>query len=79
VQETSSCKKEGELALYPHLPFKRKKGDECFEFNGEPRPENLLGYWQWLTSNLVGNTERGSLAEYIVAMALGLADQVRND
>ena len=34
-------------------------------------------YWQWAYSSLLGNTERGHFAEYLVAVALGIADNTR--
>jgi hypothetical protein len=42
-------------------------------------PTALLSFWQWSASDVIGNTARGCLAEYIVAMALGQANGVRND
>ena len=39
---------------------------------------NILDYWVWAFSDLVGNTERGVLAEYLVAMAIGAKSPVRN-
>lgn len=37
----------------------------------------LLDFWRWSSSDLVGNTLRGILAEYIVACALGVTDTGR--
>ena len=34
-------------------------------------------FWQWAYSDLISNTDRGILAEYIVAIALGIDDTVR--
>ncbi len=34
-------------------------------------------FWQWAFSDLTGNTERGALAEYIVACALGVQNKLR--
>jgi|TARA_B100000315_G_scaffold256109_1_gene301224 hypothetical protein len=39
---------------------------------------SILDYWVWAFSDLVGNTERGVLAEYLVAMAIGAENPVRN-
>ena len=39
---------------------------------------DMTDYWVWAFSDLVGNTDRGNLAEYIVAMAVGAAAPVRN-
>ena len=35
-------------------------------------------YWQWAYSDIIGNTDRGALAEFIVARALGTTALVRN-
>ena len=59
---------------------KRKTGCEPIR-----RPGNrgdvgtLLGFWQWAGSDLVGNTVRGWLAEYLVALDLGIADGARTE
>lgn len=37
----------------------------------------LTDFWRWAYSNLMGNTERGILAEYIVACALGIQNSER--
>lgn len=39
--------------------------------------QTLLDFWRWSSSDLVGNTLRGILAEYIVACALGITDTGR--
>jgi len=56
----------------------RKTGEEEFKENGVPIGANLREYWRWSASDLLGNTERGRLAEYIVATAVGVADGVRS-
>ena len=37
----------------------------------------LLDFWQWAHSDLVANTERGAIAEYLVACALGVQNNTR--
>lgn len=64
---------------YPYVPTVRKTGIERFTFDDQALSVNLLSFWQWSTSDLLGNTMRGCLAEYIVAMALGISSGVRND
>ena len=59
------------MTQYPVLEVKHKSGEEFFHIEGEPLNENLLSFWQWSSSDLVSNTMRGILAEYIVASALG--------
>ena len=47
---------------------------------GSPLASSTIGdYWQWGSSDIVGNTERGALAEFIVAKAIGCLAQTRND
>ena len=46
----------------------RKSGKECFQ--GMDGKRTLQDFWAWAFSDLVSNTERGKLAEYIVATAM---------
>lgn len=63
--------------MYPAIPPKRMNGNEVlYSPSGEP-VGRLIDFWQWAYSDLVGNAERGALAEYIVACALGIQAQVR--
>ena len=55
---------------YPKLDSLRKTGAETFHLDGSPFPIDLLSFWQWSASDLVGNAMRGILAEYIVASAV---------
>jgi hypothetical protein len=50
----------------------RKSGLEPFRVGERSTEFNLLDFWQWSGSDLVDNTSRGILAEYIVAKALGI-------
>lgn len=61
------------------LSITRKFGDESFKSNGEPVGQNVLGFWQWACSDLVSNTMRGILAEFIVASALGMTSEIRRE
>jgi hypothetical protein len=60
--------------LYPALTVERKSGDEPF-LNGNCSA-SLSDFWAWAYSDLMGNTERGKLAEYLVSLAMGCADGV---
>ena len=40
---------------------------------------HTANYWSWAHSDLMGNTERGILAEYIVACSLGIEKQEREE
>ena len=57
------------------LVVSRKPGEEPFHANGDILGFDLLGFWQWSTSDLVSNATRGILAEYIVARSLGLTEK----
>lgn len=57
------------------INFQRKTGLE--PILGDNNNRTLLNFWQWAYSDLVGNTERGAVAEYLVALACGIEDKVR--
>jgi len=57
-----------------------KTGKEPFHFDERPVGLTLLNFWQWSASDLVCNSTRGILAEFIVASALGISqDGVRDE
>lgn len=64
---------------YPPIPQERKSGGERFHAGGSDLGFALLQFWQWSYSNLVGNTDRGAIAEFLVAAALGAHTKIRND
>lgn len=55
----------------------RKSGDEPLTFNGDALGVDLQAFWQWASSDVLSNSLRGVLAEYIVATALGCNTGVR--
>lgn len=54
-----------------------KIGAEPFHSGGVPLGGTLLDFWRWAASDIVGNTLRGVLAEFLVARALDLPQGVR--
>jgi len=50
----------------------RKTGDESFRSGNGSAGFTLLNFWQWTASDLVSNSTRGVLAEFLVARALGV-------
>ncbi len=58
-------------SLANKLPV-RGAGTEHFHGAGLDSKMTLLDFWQWAYSDLLSNTNRGRLAEFIVARALGL-------
>lgn len=66
-----------ELEGYPRIKAEKKLGDEQFHQGKTNINLRILDFWRWAASDLVSNTMRGVLAEYIVASALGVADGTR--
>ena len=63
------------------ISTKKLEGAETFK-NAEGSllvSADILDYWSWAYSDIVGNTNRGVLAEFIVARAIGSEPAVRND
>jgi len=56
-----------------------KSGKEPFHYNFKKLDFSLEQFWQWGYSDIIGNTVRGILAEYIVAKASGLTEKVRTE
>jgi hypothetical protein len=44
--------------------------------NGNPIGYKIIDFWKWRMSNLLNNTDRGALAEFIVATSIGLEDRI---
>ncbi|MCY3783413.1 MAG: hypothetical protein OXG79_06470 [Chloroflexi bacterium] len=60
------------MSLQWITPF-RRTGCERLHADGQPVSESndLLQFWQWMGSDLVANTQRAVVAEYIVGVAVG--------
>ena len=63
------------------ISIKKLKGADTFKkAEGSPLvAADILDYWSWAYSDIVGNTNRGALAEFIVGRAIGSEAAVRND
>ena len=61
----------------PRIPVSPKTGNERLHVGGRPLKETLLDFWRWSGSDLMSNTARGVLAEFLVRSALGTTDKVR--
>lgn len=55
----------------------KKSGEEPFQQDDEDLSFTLLNFWQWYVSDLLDNTTRGILAEFLVTKALGQTDSPR--
>jgi len=63
--------------MYPKINAERLSGTEkIIDENGNTVSE-VQDFWRWAYSDLISNAERGALAEYIVACALGIKQSVR--
>ena len=63
------------------ISTKKLDGTETFK-KAEDSPiaaADILDYWSWAYSDIVGNTNRGAVAEFIVARTIGSEAAVRND
>ena len=60
------------LMKYPQIKAKFLTGSEAITDSNSGEIAKLIDFWSWAYSDLIGNTERGALAEYIVACALGI-------
>jgi len=56
-----------------------KSGNEHFHFDGDAIDLTLLSFWQWSSSELLGNALRGVLAEFIVSIDIGCENSVREE
>ena len=59
------------------IKIEYKKGTEIFRENDSNLPFALLDFWQWFGSDLINNTTRGFLAEFLVAKALNNTETPR--
>ena len=62
---------------FPPIRVVPRRPDERIRLGGKDLGACLLDFWRWSGSDLVGNTQRGILAEYLVALALGANDGLR--
>lgn len=53
------------------------RGDEQFRNHDLDQTTTVTDFWRWSCSDLLSNTLRGVLAEFIVAKALGVEATVR--
>ena len=59
----------------PSITPMRRSGNE--EIVCDQKNQTLLNLWRWAYSDLIGNTERGIIVEYLVALACGIDHKPR--
>mgnify|MGYP000884845178 CR=1 FL=1 len=52
--------------------MKTLRGNEPVTFEGKSIGRTLIDFWKWNSSDLLNNTLRGALAEFIVASSLNI-------
>lgn len=65
--------------MIPAIETTQKLGTEKFTFDNNELEFNILNYWQWSASDLITNRQRGILAEFLIASALDLTEQPREE
>jgi hypothetical protein len=70
---------EGNASKFPATVVKRLTGQETFRIDNLWLQADVQGFWQWACSDLLSNTLRGQLAEYVVGLTLGCASGVRRE
>lgn len=63
--------------MYPRINAERMLGTEQIIDENGKTVSTVQEFWRWAYSDLISNAERGALAEYIVACALGINGSVR--
>ena len=67
------------MTQFGAIPPILREGTEPLVFEGQAVGASLQDFWAWGYSDLINNTQRGALAEFIVAQAIGVANTVRVD
>lgn len=65
--------------MFGKLQPTRKTGAEPFTQGDVSLGFAVRDFWQWASSNLVGNALRGIVAEFLVARAVGVDGGIRNE
>ena len=68
-----------ELGILSAIQTTIKTGQEQFTFNNEKLSLNVLSFWKWSNSGLLGNALRGILSEFIVASTIDILDKPRDE
>ncbi len=62
-----------------NIPIIPKTGNESFTIQNNPLNFKLADFWSWSQSDLLNNTLRGVLAEFIVKQALNIKSDSRTE
>lgn len=64
---------------FPAIKTFKKTGAEPITNSKEQTISTVIDFWKWAYSDFLDNTQRGILAEYLVACALGLENTLRTN
>ena len=67
------------MKILPAIKTVQKTGKETFYLDGKKLPLDVLSFWKWSSSELLGNALRGVLAEFIVASTIDILDKPREE
>ena len=67
------------MKILPAIKIVQKTGKETFYLDGKKLPLDVLSFWKWSSSELLGNALRGVLAEFIVASTIDILDKPREE
>ena len=67
------------MKILPAIKTVQKTGKEIFYLDGKKLPLDVLSFWKWSSSELLGNALRGVLAEFIVASTIDILDKPREE
>jgi hypothetical protein len=65
--------------ILPAIQTTIKTGQEQFTYNNEKLSLNVLSFWKWSSSELLGNALRGVLAEFIIASTIDTLESPREE
>lgn len=57
------------------IELHKKDGSEPISYDGISIGHTIFDFWKWAYSDIISNVTRGVLAEYIVALALGIGEE----
>jgi len=59
---------------YRPIEVNKRNGSETFHEKNQNFHFDVKSFWQWSYSDIISNATRGVLAEYLIAQAIGVAD-----
>ena len=67
------------MGIPQYINLSKKTGEEHFYMGEEELDIKIINFWRWSQSDLISNSLRGILAEYLVATVLGVDGGIRTE